>query len=188
MPVTSFIPKKSVFPFKKDEASPLYKKSIDILIVASVIIFVLALIATGGLFLYTGAIKSNIAELSESLKRAEAQFEAPLLAELKSTGEAIEAVKKILANHKAPSRVFEFLEKNTHEQVSFGSISLNDGLVLLVGSAASYTALAEQSFIFKEAPEVQGLEISGVTLGAAGQISFSAKISIKPEFLNYRPR
>ena len=188
MPVTSFIPKKSVLPFKKDESSPLYKKSIDILIIAAVIIFVLALIITGGLFLYTEGAKSNIAELSESLKRSEAQFEAPLLAELIHAGEAIEAVKKILASHKAPSRVFEFLEKNTHEQVSFGSVSLAGGSVSLTGSAASFTSLAEQSLVFKQAPEVQNLDISGMALGGAGQVTFSAKISIKPEFLNYRPR
>lgn len=188
MPVTSFIPKKSVFPFKKDESSPLYKKSIDILIAISVVIFILVLLASGGLFFYTAAVKNAITELSESLKRAEAQFEAPLLTELKRTGESIEAVKKILASHKAPSGIFEFLEKNTHLQVAFNSISVKGAAISLNGRAASYTALAEQSLIFKEFPETASIDISAISLNESGQVEFSARLDIKPEFLNYRPR
>lgn len=188
MPVTSFIPKKSVFPFKKDESSPLYKKSIDILVVLSVVIFLLVLLASGGLFFYTSAVKGNIEELSENLKRAEVQFEAPLLSELERVGGTIEAVKKILASHKAPSRIFEFLEKNTHAEIAFGSISLAGGVISLNGVAASYTVLAEQSLIFKGAHEIEGVDISGIALGDSGQVKFSARLNIKPEFLNYRPR
>lgn len=59
----------------------------------------------------------------------------------------------------------------------------------LAGQAASFTALAEQSLIFKEAPEVADLAISGITLNdTTGQVSFSAVIEIKPEFLKYHPR
>lgn len=188
MPITSFIPKKSVFPFKKDESSPLYKKSIDILIAVSVAIFILVLLVSGGLFFYTAAVKSGITELSESLKRAEAQFEAPLMTELKRTGESIEAVKKILAAHKAPSGIFEFFEKNTHLQVAFSSISVKGAAASLNGIAASFTALAEQSLIFKESPEIASIDISAISLNGSGQVKFSARLEINPEFLNYRPR
>ncbi|MEK7090553.1 MAG: hypothetical protein AAB930_03115 [Patescibacteria group bacterium] len=189
MPITSFIPKKSAFPFKKDESSPLYKKSTDILVVGSVIIFVLAVLVTGGLFFYTRMLKDNITELSGSLKRAQAQFESPLLGDLMRTGDAIEAVKNILAKHTAPSRAFEFLERYTHPQCSFRSFTMSGAKIALDGQAASFTALAEQSLIFKEAPEIANLAISGITLDdTTGQVSFSAAIEVKPESLKYRPR
>ena len=61
--------------------------------------------------------------------------------------------------------------------------------IALAGQAASFTALAEQSLIFKEAPEIANLAISGITLDdTTGQVSFSAAIEVKPESLKYRPR
>lgn len=93
-------------------------------------------------------------------------------------------VRNLLVNHPTVSKFFDFLEKNTYQQVNFSSLSLSlaEKNLRLEGNASDYRILVQQLELFRQAPEINSIFLDSLQL-REGSISFSIRLVFKPELI-----
>jgi len=180
--LTSFIPKTI------PDAQLRPRAAMGLLTFLGVILFLISIGLLGGVFFYKRIVAGEVEELRVSLKRLEADFEPTLLSEFIQTAETINAAKGLLSRHRAPTKVFEFLEANTLDDVRLGnfSLALKEAKVTVAGIAESYTALALQATIFETNPAVKRVAFSNLGLTDKGGVTFSAALDFDPAVISFR--
>ena len=147
----------------------------------SAVLFVLVAAAYGGLFLLNRNLKSEEPKLVEAvgLKQVELRRDLRDILVLESR---LHNLKKVVSEHRINSRVFHFMEKNTHPQVEFSSFTLSgaDRRIHLSGETLSYAILAQQITLFELDPDAEHVEFSGLTRGTKNRINFALEITIAP--------
>ena len=96
---TSFIPKKSIIEASKTRFSSPAPRGNNVFSIASTIIFLLTLLACGGLFIYKNSLISQIAKADKDLNDARAAFQEETIQNLMETNSRINAVKALLEKH-----------------------------------------------------------------------------------------
>lgn len=181
----SFIPQKTF-------ETPFYKRrGPGIIIVFSFLLFFISVSAYGALFLYKNSLNKEVSVLTDSLERAKAAFELPLINEVNQTSEKIDYSKKLLEQHVSLVSIFDFLEKNTLKDIRFKSFKFSIApnktpTVLLEGSAKNYSTLAFQGDIFEKDKNIKSVLFSGLSLGEKGMINFAVKLILDPQMLIYK--
>ncbi|MBI5421486.1 MAG: hypothetical protein HZA35_04235 [Parcubacteria group bacterium] len=90
-------------------------------------------------------------------------------------------IKKLLGNHVYASKLFTWLEKNTHKGVFIDTITISiprDTLDIL-GKAQDKDSVAEQVSVFESLPEVKSVKLSEVQLQTS-PAGFHILITLKP--------
>lgn len=153
----------------------------------AMLLFFITLAAAVGIFLYEKLLTKNLSGLEESFKRAEAEFEPSLIAELTRVSRTIDAGKMLLDGHPSLSRVFEFLEQMTIANVRFSSFAFTgDTLTLSMrGEARGYSELSQQAAIFEQSPLVEKVTLSNLSLLDLGTIGFAIKIIFLPSIAQF---
>ena len=115
------------------------RSTLGILTFFGMALFLISLGLSGAVFFYKQIATRQVSELDKSLKRLEADFEPPLIAQLIQTASTVNSAKELLAKHRAVSKVFDFLEANTLQNVRFSNFSFNalQGETELTGQAES---------------------------------------------------
>lgn len=150
---TSFIPKKTTGTSSRrggTTGEPFGKKGASLFGTIGLFIFLISLLAAGGVYGWTYKIKDDIGKQLETLQLARGQFDERTIAEATRLNKRISAVRKLLDNHIASSAIFAILEKQTLHTVGFNSFqyaSQDDGTISISGSgeAASYESVVLQS-------------------------------------------
>ena len=170
--LSSLIPKT----YPQQEVRP--KRGLGILVFLGIIFFILALVILGGVFFYKNLLVRQTADLNNSLKRLEADFEPPLIQELARTSKTLAVGKELLSLHPSVSRLFKFLEDNTLEVVRFSNFvfSAKNLKLVMMGEAKSYTLLAQQASVFEKSPFVKKLSLSNLSLRENGNINFTVEM------------
>lgn len=181
----SFIPQKAFEPSFYKRRGP------GIIIVFSLILFFLSISAYGALFLYKNSLNKEIGVLTDSLERARAAFDLPLINEINQTSEKINYSKELLEQHVSAVPLFDFLEKNTLKDVRFRNLKYSvakgeNPIVLLDGSAKNYSTLALQGDIFEKDKDIKGVLFSNLGLGERGMINFAVKLIFDPFMFIYK--
>ena len=153
----------------------------------ALLLFFLALSAAIGVFLYEKLLTNTLSGLEESFKRAEAEFEPSLIAELTRVSKTIDAGKILIDNHPSLSRVFEFLEQKTIADVRFSSFAFSEDTLTLSmrGETRGYSELSQQAAIFEHNPLVEKVTLSNLSLLNLGTVGFAIKIIFIPEILRF---
>lgn len=153
---------------------------------------ILAFIATGGTWLgfyfYSGRLFSINADLRSQIASFEEDLDPNLIRELINISNNLASARAIIRNHLLTSNVFEFLEKNTHPKVAYGSISYSAGSLKmdLTAAAASYLVLARQISVFESSPVVNKVSFGGLSIAEGGIVKFGLGIEFKPELIRVR--
>jgi len=181
----SFIPQKTFEPAFYKRRGP------GIIIVFSFLLFFISISAYGALFLYKNSLDKEIGVLTDSLERAKAAFELPLINEINQTSEKIDYSKKLLEQHVSLAPIFDFLGQNTLKDARFKSfkysIAKNENpTVSLEGLAKDYSTIAVQEDIFEKDKNIKSVLFSGLGLGEKGIINFSVKLTFDPSMLIYK--
>ena len=181
----SFIPQKTFEPAFYKRRGP------GILIIFSFLLFFLSISAYGVLFLYKNSLNKELNVLTDSLERAKAAFELPLINEINQTSEKIDYSKKLLEQHVSLVPIFDFLGQNTLKDARFKSfkysIAKNENpTVSLEGLAKDYSTIAVQEDIFEKDKNIKSVLFSGLGLGEKGIINFSVKLTFDPSMLIYK--
>ncbi len=183
----SFIPKKT---FEK----PLYKRSgPGFFLTSSFLLLLLSGLIYGGMILYRNSLKQQVDVLSDSLERAKATFEFPLINELFNVSEKIKVSKVLLEQHKTIAPIFDFLEKSTLKDVRFKSFKYSflkdkELIISMEGMAKSYSSLALQGKAFEEEKNIKTVSFSGLNLGDKGAINFKVTLALDPSFISYKAK
>ena len=181
----SFIPQKTFEPAFYKRRGP------GIIIVFSFLLFFISISVYGALFLYKNSLDKEIKVLTDSLERAKAALELPLINEVNRTSEQIAYSKKLLEQHVSFAPVLDFLEKNTLKDVRFKGLKYETApnknpTVFLDGSARNYATLALQGDIFEKDKNIKEVVFSGLGLGERGMINFAVKLVLAPQMLIYK--
>ncbi|MEK7162966.1 MAG: hypothetical protein AAB696_01625 [Patescibacteria group bacterium] len=94
--------------------------------------------------------------------------------------------QNLLANHPTASKLLDFLEKNTHSQISYLSLNLSlaEKKLKLEGNAFDYKVLVQQLELFRRAPEIDKVFLDDSKQGETGTgIRFSIQMIFKPELV-----
>jgi hypothetical protein len=118
---TSFIPKQAVQVPMTRRNQPV----ISIFTVIGIFVFISAIAASGGVFLYHTYLIQKITEQEKLLESKKGEFKLEQINEWTLLDKKIKSAKKILNNHVAPSRVFYHLEENTLANVRFTKFELS---------------------------------------------------------------
>lgn len=190
---SSFIPKKTL-------SRPVYAESkFSFFPFVSLLLLIISILMLGGVYFYKGFLNKKISVLFDSLKRAEDILDPVFVDQMQSLDSKMETAKTLLAQHKMPTAIFEFLEQSTLKTVRFSNFDLAINLpkdfgggaevvLNLSGNANSYASLALQSREFQKNENVKNIILSGLSLGETGDVKFSAKIIIDPSYLIYNPK
>jgi hypothetical protein len=183
----SFIPKKT---FER----PFYKsRGPGFFLTSSFLLLLLSGLICGGAILYRNSLKKQVDLLSDSLERAKAAFELPLINKLVSTSEKIKTAKVLLAEHKTIVPFFDFLERSTLKDVRFNSFEYSlskdkEATISMGGTAKSYASLALQAKAFEEEKNIKNVSFSGLNLGDKGAINFKVNLTLDPSFLSFQTK
>lgn len=156
----------------------------NISLIGAVLVFLL----WGGLILYRRTLEKNAENIQTENKQLETELRPDLLNQLIALSGRLAATREILSNHSFSSRVFEFLEQDTHPQVSFSSFqfSADSRKVDLSARAASYRVVAEQVASFEADPQIESVNFSGLQLDEKGGVTFKLTIIFKQSLLRLR--
>ena len=183
---TSFIPKKpvTVAPQRKKESSS------GLFSLIALILFLAALTASVGVFLYQQYLVQSIAKKEASLERARSAFEPALIKEMSRLDARMISAQEILNKHTALSAFFELLEDTTLKTVQFDSFSYSIDaekkmLISMKGKALSFAAVALQSDSFGNSTLIQEPIFSGLNLDTGGNVVFDFTATLDPSIVSY---
>lgn len=182
---TSFIPKKPL------TSGGTTRQGLGIISLISLIIFIAALLAAGGVFLYGRLLAQSIASKSTSLERARAAFEPAIIQELIRLDSRLDSGERVLQSHVAPSLIFSLLEEATLQSVRWKSIdySLEEGnkaTIVLDGEARSFSDVALQSDELGRVRALRDVFFDNINLDQAGRAVFTMRASVDLSFLLYK--
>ncbi len=184
---TSFIPKKPVAQAASKAPSARYKSGgLDIVMLVSVVILVVAGVLSAGVFFYHSLAVSDANNKKEQLQKARGAFEPKLIQELMLLSDRIRVAEGILESHTAPSVFLQALEMDTLSGVQFIDLeykqkSTDRALFSLKGKTGSVNSVALQSSRFGESTIIKDpifsdidLVKDGVTFTVEGEIDLAA--------------
>ncbi len=121
---------------------------------------------------------AKINSLSQSVDEQEQQNLSNLYSQLINAQE-------LLGSHTAVSKIFDFLEANTHKQIYYltSNISLTEKSINLEGAASDYNILSQQLELFKRAPEIEKVFLDNSRLTEEGNIRFTVRLIFKQELV-----
>jgi len=185
-PKQSFIPKKPITGKRS-----IRKNSSGLFFGLSFIIFLIAVMASVGVYFYRAYTEKKVESMSISLERAKAAFEPSLIIELKRLNARIAASEQILSKHIAFSEFFEILEESTLKTIRFNSfnyVAEDDDTVSITaqGEAEGYSSIALQSDEFGDNPYVQNPIFSDLGVTSSGNVTFNLLMNMDLSYLSYK--
>lgn len=186
---TSFIPKAPI-PSGSASFGASPRTPLNILSTFALIIFVGAILASGGVFGFNYYLKSQIESSNKALSEARQAFESPENEKILLVSDQLKSIRTLLLEHKVVSPVFQLLEKETLPTVRFTSFTFTrdtQGKVVatITGEAQSYAVWAQQAKIFLESDMFEDVTFSKVTLSEKGTVQTTVKAVINSDVVLY---
>lgn len=168
----------SLIPKKLPSVASQFGGGVGIFFRIGFVFFVVAILATGALFLYRMLLVSNLTKQRGALQELESQFPVADIERREEVARAIEASQALLDAHVRPSRIFPLLQDNTLPTIFFSTFSYaeTNRAIMVSGDAPSYQAVAQQASIFESLEEVASVTFSNLSLTSRGTVSFNFKI------------
>ncbi len=182
---TSFIPKKEI------SSTGASKEPRSLFTMIALFLFIVTLLASGGIYLYKTYLIKQESSLSSSLSKTRDTFEKDTLEELELFNKRSEAATKILAGHIVLTPLFSRLSEITIPSVQYRTFEYQSGTnahaVSIKGIAKDYRSIAQQSDAFNttKGRSFKNVLFSDLTRDKNNYISFNLSFEIEPELLSY---
>ncbi len=182
----SFIPKKPVAQSTPISNMAHRGNGIDLIMLVSIILLVIAIVLSVGVFLYNGFANSQLEAKKTSLERSRDNFQPALIKDFEKLSNRINVAETILENHIAPSIFLDALERDTLESVQLTSFKFklkNNDLAefAIKGKTNSVNSVALQSSKFGESEIIKNSIFSdidlvngGVVFNVTGEVDLNA--------------
>lgn len=154
-----------------------------------IILLVLTIVASGGLFIWKGSLAKEKASLQEEFKNTVLNRDASLESELAGLDTLINSFVSVFKNQRNWSGLFGVIEKRTVQSVTFTSFngSSQTGTFTLGGLAPDFNALAQQAKFLEEDDNIKRVEISNISVNKEGRITFNLSVTFDKKLLNKPP-
>jgi len=187
---TSFIPRKAVAvpntPYVKSGGP-------NLLSLIGFFIFFGALLSAGGVYAWKIQIARSIDAQHQELEKTRKQFDEDTIKAATRLNDRINAVKNLLDSHKAPSQIFDILQKFTLDTVRLRTLTYTtdvDGTVNIkaAGSARGFESVVLQSDQLGLTGLFKDVLFSEVQSVGPKLVSFSLTASVDPKSVLYRKK
>jgi len=133
-----------------------------------------------GMSVYIGFLEGGIEDIKRESQEIQAQRDTEAEEEVIKFDQRMERISLLLDSHVHSSKLFDFIEDNTHPRVQFTDFSFEalDNLVTMSGLTASYLTLGEQLIALQQKEQISSLTVSGVDLIKSGQVGFSVSFEV----------
>ena len=185
---SSFIPKQ---PVNQPVSKSISGSNIFFLI--SFLIFTVALVGSGAVFLWDKQMDAKIVSVNNDLNKARNSFDQNTIKEFVRLNDRINASDYLLKQHVAPSVLFGVIGDSTLKNVRFNNFKYSNAggdkvSVSMSGEAVSYETVALQASSFSN-PALRNVFrntiFSDPDLNAGGKATFTFSTGIDPTLLNY---
>ena len=150
-------------------------------------LLILSLLIYGGLLIYCKNIEKRTDDIIKQITDLESKRDFTIENTIDKTGTKLDLVEDAFKNHLYWSQFFAEIEKNTANTVYFSdskfSIADNRISAILTGKATSYSDIARQMVSFKEDPALEQIEISAISAGEEGGVSFNLALVFSKSIL-----
>jgi hypothetical protein len=189
---SSFIPKKPV-DTSSGSSTVSRKKSTNALNLVGGIIFVLALVAAGGVFAFKSYVRGQVDSKSKQLQQAQANIQTEVIEEILAFDTRLQVSEELLKSHTTVLPLFTMIENRTLKDVQFTSFEFTGepgqpAEVKLAGVTDSYPMVALQADEFGKSEYVRDPIVSDFVLTPEGKVTFNATFTVDPGLLLYSQR
>lgn len=179
---TSFIPKEALTQERARAGG------VGIFLLISILIFVLSLVAAGGVFAYAQYLDKGLAGKKADLDRQKGAFDPATIQDLLRLDSRITQAKVLLQKHVAPSGIFLFLGQKTLVNVQFTSFEFslnadNSASINMDGTADSFATIALQSDALGESSMLKDVIFSNINVSSDGRVAFTVQAKLDPALL-----
>lgn len=183
---SSFIPKETIGGSQKSTNDK------GVLNFVGILLMILAILASVGLYVYKGMLGSDLEQLKADLLLAESAIDRPSIDKIIVFNKKLNSIKEILGKHQASSNFINLLSSSTVSGVQFTEMQYNylptGGLeVKLRGRSSGYSTLALQENQFSKIKEIKDAKFSNLLLVSGGAVSFELALSLDPSISIYNP-
>lgn len=157
---------------------------------ASMIVFIVALLVSGGVFLYGQYLSSQLTHQQSVLSSIQKKLGQTTISEFLRTSAQLSAASTLLNQHVTTSRLFDFLEAKTVKDVQLISLEVgkqkNKTTLKITGVARDFNALVAESRIFLQSTDLSGVAFSNISPDAeqGRGIDFSVTAIINPTIIS----
>lgn len=150
-----------------------------------VVLIILVGAGTGGMYLISKNYETRVHDSENTLADLQREIEVDSIKGAESLQQRIIRAQKLLDNHIYPSQVFNFLEANTLNSISFISLQYSNGTIKAKAIAPGYLILAEQIRYYRNLRDiVQAVSFAPPKLLNTGEVEFSFDIVLLPAFIH----
>lgn len=186
---TSFIPKSPVLSGGQKEESK--NSSVSLISIVGVVLFLIAVLSSGGVFFYTNIQQKSIIELKEALALEKASFNESGIKDLLLVSDQMKVVKDILDKHLILSNIFVVMQSSTIQNINFTEISFetkNEGYVSVTfkGQSTSYDHIAKQAELFKSTGFLRDVSFYNMEIDKDGNLVFDGSMSVSINDTSYK--
>lgn len=185
---TSFIPKKPILTTKGSGVSIVHET--NIFSVAATVMFIAAILTSGGLFVYKNLLTNQIAEADKSILEAQTALKPETIRDLVDANSRITASKSLLEKHVVVSKLLQLLETLTLKKMRFNTFSYsnrnNVPTIFMQGEVQTYNALAQQQNVFSSNEFIKDPHFSNFNLSDNGYIVVNFTATLDPMLTSYK--
>jgi hypothetical protein len=186
---SSFIPKGPI-PMSGSFSSVDHRGDRSLFGFLSIVIFVITVLLSGGVFAYKLYLNSQISQMGSDLTAADATLDPTSINEMSNLSARIKSTEDLLAHHVVLSPLFSYLETSTIQSVELTdfSYSVDDtGALNLVldGQGSGYGAVALQANVFDQSPYLKNIVFSNLVLNDKGAVTFTLSATVDPTLVSY---
>ena len=185
---TSFIPKESLTSERK--RTPNRGNPFAIVNIITGFVLLVAVLTSGGLFLFENYTVSAIEAKRASLDRQRAAFEPATIKALARLDRRLDAGGRLLQSHVALSNIFQELEARSVQTLRFSDFSYAPGnlgnmVIIMNGEAQSFNAVAVQADALGASPLFQDPIFSNLNIDKEGKVIFTFTANVDPVRISY---
>ncbi len=182
----SFIPKKDIKKRKRGGGF-----SVNIFLLIAIIIFLTAVFASLGVYLWGERLQAQNQESLATLEKNRDNYGLAAIEQYIELSNRLDAVDDILGNHVSVTKIFDLLEKDTLTEVVISNFSFDTDPgarvnVTARGSAPTFEHVASQAEVYSDNRDVKDLILSDVDQNREGGVSFNIAFSVDQDFLLLR--
>jgi len=156
----------------------------SLLFLAGMVLFLLLVFT--GLKIYNTQLKGQIYTIEDRIEDIDKERDQGLEKEMKEKMSLLDKSKVIISSHTNAKNLFDLLEKKTHERVWITNFTFNaeNNNVIISTESLSDVALAKQTSIFRSAPEMKDVKITGISK-EGGVFKFQFTLTLKEKIIKF---
>lgn len=185
---SSFIPKRPVASPGGGGKVKVYH-SFNLITFLGTLIFIAALVGSGGAFAYQRILQGDVNTLGSQLAQVKDELDLTQIASDEQLASRLSTAKTLLQKHNVASLIFTMLERDTLHNVAWSGLSIkaDTGMLTITagGTASSYNALSLQEDVLERESLLIKPMIKGIKLGDTGQIEFTFSAQVDTGQIGY---